>query len=721
MKGIVGSTQGSTKYRGGRGRGSAQVGKSGNRDKRFDSRFTDPRFKLSSKLQKKHKQRSSPREKLEDAAGRDPRFAKKFHPSNETPSEDEEDNLTESEGEDISTQPNLVVDEDDSDASASDEMEDKMEDVCEWAPEDVELTEATQRLAVVNCDWDHVRSVDLYAILFDALPLGGQLKEVCVYMSEFGKKMIEHERVHGPDLWVKEGEEDTPEDKDLSHDGIESVRKFDSYMEDGDQASSENSDGDDEEVETGWVYDDPSMLTERGEDGEYFSSGKYRQYEMNRMKYYYAIATFDSSETAAAVYRELDGTDIESSGVVLDLRYVDNEETFEDLVSRADGIPPNFRPLSSFKTAALSQARFRISWDQDDLFRHRSVQDAFTGTTAEDDLAAYLAPPDSDDDEKDARTGRTKAEEKLRLQHKYATLLAEIGKVPGQLDEDDAKEENETRETLNPPSLDTNTDGDTTDDDSLNRFSDVNLDDDAESESNDGESEIMGDMEAKLDLDADSKAVGLQREARVRKMMKESSLGAQAELKYKLRRKEMKKTKKEELLQERERKVEASLAKKKEQTEKLKALIGTDDNGAVRLSGKERRKRHVKEVKETLAKERAEKKQSRIASQMGITWEARARLDTQEADQAKSAIDSRFKSKLLSDPRYHLEITQKDKRISKDVAQLAATVAKARRVKRVPEDREDKTGGEEDANPLDSAVDYFLEPPRRKKKKQSSI
>ncbi|CCW63231.1 unnamed protein product [Phytomonas sp. EM1] len=717
MKGIVGSSQGSSKYRSGRGRGGAQAGKSAHRDERFASRFTDPRFKLSSKLHKKHKQRYSPRDKLEKAASRDPRFAKNFNPSEETQSKYEEDNLTDTDEEDTPTKKNLVADVDDFEENSSDENDDEVDDVCEWAPEDVELTEATHRIAVVNCDWDHVRAVDLYAILFHALPLGGQLKDVCVYMSDFGKKMLEHERVHGPDLWVKEGEEDVDVNQDLPHDGIESAHEYDDNMEEGEQTDSEGSDDD-----NGWVDDNPSMFTERGEDGEYFSGGKYRQYEMNRMKYYYAIATFDSPETAAAVYRELDGTDIESSGVVLDLRYVDEDETFKDPVSRANGIPPNFKPLSSFKAAALSQARFRISWDQDDLFRHRSVQDAFTGTTAEDDLAAYLAPPDSDDDEKDARTGRTKAEEKLRLQHKYAALLAEIGKVPGQLDEDDNQVGDGTDETreeqgANGFSSDSSVDGDTTDDDSLNRFSDVDSEDEAESGSNDAESEVMGDMEATLDLDADNKAVGLQREARLRKMKKESSLGAQAELKYKLRRKAMKKTKKEELLHEREMEVEASLAEKKERTEKLKALIGSNDNGAIRLSGKERRKRHVKEVKETLAKERAAKKQSRIVSQMGITREARVRLDTQEAEQAKGAIDSRFQSKLLSDPRYHLEIAQKDKRVSKDVAELAATVAKARRGKRAHEDDKDATAGGEDAKPLDSVVDYFLEAPSRKKKK----
>lgn len=90
--------------------------------------------------------------------------------------------------------------------------------------------------------------------------------------------------------------------------------------------------------------------------------------------------------------------DIEASGVVLNLQYVEDDEIFGQPVNTADRIPAHFKPLSAFKAAALTQSRFRISWDQEDAFRHFSVQDAFTGTSAEDDLAAYLAPANSDSD-----------------------------------------------------------------------------------------------------------------------------------------------------------------------------------------------------------------------------------------------------------------------------------------------------------------------------------
>lgn len=45
-------------------------------------------------------------------------------------------------------------------------------------------------------------------------------------------------------------------------------------------------------------------------------------------RYYYAIATFDSAATAQHVYDELDGTEMERTANVFDLRFVPDEMDF---------------------------------------------------------------------------------------------------------------------------------------------------------------------------------------------------------------------------------------------------------------------------------------------------------------------------------------------------------------------------------------------------------
>lgn len=701
MKTLQSSSQGrggGSNYRGRGGRG----GRGG--DRRFAARFTDPRFRVSAQAGRQSHRHH--RDTVEKAALQDPRFAKHFASAQD---DAEDESVAEEEKEEETS--SVAASEVDSDEAASLPSEEEAaldDEVNAWAPDEVELIEARRRVAIVNCDWDHVRAVDLYAILFYALPLGGQLRDVCVYMSEFGKKMIEHEKTYGPDLWLKPGEADmtAPASTDGEAGGAAMPEMVELPEEvSDDEVSEPRSDG--------WTDDNPNMVHEQGEDGEFFSDGKFRRYEMDRMKYYYAVATFDSPETAAAVYNELDGMDIEASGVVLDLRYIDDDETFERPVSRADHIPANFRPLASFKMSAMSQSRFRISWDQDDVFRHQSVQDSFTGTTEEDDLAAYLAPADSDDD---GGSGgpvdqEKKAREKLNIRRKYAALLEEVGGIPDELEEEGAtgRASSEVEDGLD----------DGSDDDALNRFSDVEMEEedddngngegaDASEEGNEGE--VMGDVEATFDLDADAKAAGLQRNARLKQKLKSADLAAQAELKYKLRRKEMKKSKKDMLREEREAEKAALADHQAENRQKLRELMGTDDDGAVRASGKERRKAHAKEVKQRLAEERVAKKKMRAANQLGVTQQVQHVRREQEAQKAMDQIDDRFKSKLLSDPRFHLETAQKDKRMAEDVAQFASTVAKARQGKR---ERVEDSKQANSTGSIKDTVDFFLTKKRK--------
>lgn len=625
--------------------------------------------------QRNRKERQSKALREEAEAHQDERFARYLNTKKVT----DEEELASSEEESVTNEEELVSNEEELVSNEEDE------DAVQWGDmEGVEFIEAQRRVAVVNCNWDRVRAVDLYAILFHSLPLGGELLEVCVYKSEFGKKMIEHEKVHGPDLWVKPGDVD-PTQQDPAN-GSEASQMVVERLPDEEEEEEDNNDDDDD----GWVDDNAAMLEEQGEDGELFSSGKYRQYELNRMKYFYAIATFDSAATAGAVYSDLDGIDIEASGVVLDLRYVGDEEEFdsEELVGRADSIPANFRPLrGSLKNAALSQTHFRISWDQEDPSRHHSVLDSFDGDTAEDDLAAYLASASDDDQSEDAQ------QKKRSVRRKYAALLEEIGADPEDVD------------SAGVSSAEGSVESD--EDDSLNRFSDVEISEEGE-EDHVGEDE---EMEATIDLDAESKATELQREAKRRRVLETGDLSQKAEAKYKLRRKEGKKMKREAMEEERQREKVEIAANKEKQKQKLKQLVG--DDHYVKMTGKERRKAHAQAVKAKASSDRAAKKAMRAANQWGVGGAMEEHRAQKEGEAAASQIDGRFQSKLLSDPRYHLDVSQKDKRMASDVMDLAAKVTSAKRSRpKVPV----SAPASSSVNESDGAVEYFLANPTKKRR-----
>lgn len=54
------------------------------------------------------------------------------------------------------------------------------------------------RLAITDCDWDHMRAADLIAMLQSLCSRGGRVLRVDVYLSDFGQKEQDYEALHGP-------------------------------------------------------------------------------------------------------------------------------------------------------------------------------------------------------------------------------------------------------------------------------------------------------------------------------------------------------------------------------------------------------------------------------------------------------------------------------------------------------------------------------------------
>lgn len=285
--------------------------------------------------------------------------------------------------------------------SSSDDDDDDDEEVSDeeqidhnWGELDKEADttdEITHRLAVCNMDWDRIRAVDLMVLFNSFLPNSGIIRSVTIYPSEFGLQRMKEEEITGP--------------KEL----IEMSKKED--------LDNENED----------------------EEGSTYQMEKLRQYQLNRLKYYYAVVVFDSPETANKIYTECDGTEYESTATKLDLRFIPDDTEFDQTPKEVcDEVPElsKYQPRQ-FTTTALQQVNVQLTWDETNPERMEIAQKLNSGKLDdinERDLHAYLATDSSDDEaedtEKKAESQEAKDDSDLETNadsvEKYKALLKEI-------------------------------------------------------------------------------------------------------------------------------------------------------------------------------------------------------------------------------------------------------------------------------------------------------
>ncbi|KAI1208375.1 uncharacterized protein F4807DRAFT_149794 [Annulohypoxylon truncatum] len=244
------------------------------------------------------------------------------------------------------------------------------------AQADVETGEVTKRLAIVNLDWDHIKSADLFSLFSSFVPKGGRIERISIYPSEFGKERMQREELEGPPKEI--------------------FKSSDAQDEDSESDSEEDSDDDEDDDEK-----IKNELLQEGNDQD-FDSDALRAYQLDRLRYYYAVMICSDTATANKIYQATDGTEYQTSSNFMDLRFIPDDVTFDDEPrDQCDSISPDYKP-TEFTTAALQHSKVKLTWDihPEETTRQEDIKRAFSASRAaieENDLRAYLAS-DSDDD-----------------------------------------------------------------------------------------------------------------------------------------------------------------------------------------------------------------------------------------------------------------------------------------------------------------------------------
>lgn len=217
----------------------------------------------------------------------------------------------------------LLSDDSSSDDESSEDENDKelyIEHVWGELDNDAPRTEdSTKRLACCNMDWDRIRASDIMVLCNSFMPPGGSIISVHIFPSEYGKERMAEEEMKGP--------------QELTECKLNSGSEFDSS--------------------------DSEAEHDNDEEGSEYHMEKLRQYQLNRLKYYYAVIECNSVAAADKLYAECDGLEYESTATKFDLRFIPDDMTFDDDPKDVCTEMPDLNKYKPrlFTTTALQQAK----------------------------------------------------------------------------------------------------------------------------------------------------------------------------------------------------------------------------------------------------------------------------------------------------------------------------------------------------------------------------
>jgi len=321
-----------------------------------------------------------------------------------------------------------------SDESSSDEEDDEGDELEARGQEQADLPggggevptgDISARLAAVNMDWDNIRASDIMAVAHSFVPADGQILHVAIYPSEFGMERMQREEIEGPPRAIFASTAHQNKDNRTILDG------------------SDASESEEEERRKQELQGDTT--------GEEFDSTALRSYQLDRLRYYYAVITCSSASVAKAIYENLDGREYLTSANFFDLRFVPDGTEFDQQVhDECTQLPDGYKP-NDFITGALTHSKVKLTWDADDTTRQEVQKRAFSRKEIdENELQAYLGTDSSssEDEEEIAKADKAASLRKALGLEASGKSFTSKSKVSAKRDRDFPKPDSEMQITF---------------------------------------------------------------------------------------------------------------------------------------------------------------------------------------------------------------------------------------------------------------------------------
>ncbi|KAL1131879.1 hypothetical protein AAG570_011490 [Ranatra chinensis] len=168
-------------------------------------------------------------------------------------------------------------------------------------------------------------------------------------------------------------------------------------------------------------------------EGSKYHMEKLRQYQLNRLKYYYAVVVCNTAETANKLYLECDGMEYESSATKLDMRFIPDDMFFDQEPKDVCNRMPDLTKYSPrlFANTALQQIKVNLTWDETDPDRIDFNKKVISGEDMPDgNLKEYIATSSEEGNLEECENEVNEDKESIcgedKNLSKYRSLLAAI-------------------------------------------------------------------------------------------------------------------------------------------------------------------------------------------------------------------------------------------------------------------------------------------------------